>query len=555
MARDKDMSDRMESSSLLYNASNHSLEYHEDFHQHTIYPLFSTLMTLIMVISIAGNSVVVAAMAKTKRLQKLRHFFIYSLALSDIGVAVTAMPFHTIQLYQGGWRLPWTACMVYQGFDISCNTVSVFNLVAISLERFYSISYPMQYDRCVTSRKLKWIIFMLWFASFTYGFLQLLWLDRGSFENNSDILDKCTYKPDFIYSIVVRILEFWLPLCTMVVVYFRIYCIVKQQVKMHEKLMHRITSSNVLSEQGSELHQREPLLSVKEEDENEENKDSTSIQINIHGLEKCSTYDGDLFKDFVLNYKKYYEKPVKKEYIRKRRNTACMSRPILRKQRPRQLKTYRSASLPSDLDQNSTFLPAWMHEIQIRINPYQNNASHADEKNEYRNYSREISTTMKDIIQNPLDLQTTAFSFMPGTRPRRVSMVKGCTVEGMEIKPQKNKLYIKFKKWYKTHKAKLRRRLHKDSFASKLFALIIAAFVICWSPYGVTLSLHTPCATDYCVHSIFWEFVVLLKYANSAVNPFIYAFYSKEFRDAFWRVLHCHPHKNLFERNSTTSFK
>lgn len=82
------------------------------------------------------------------------------------------------------------------------------------------------------------------------------------------------------------------------------------------------------------------------------------------------------------------------------------------------------------------------------------------------------------------------------------------------------------------HKQKL---AASDTKAMVTLASIVLAFAICWVPYFVLFTLkpflHRPFNTHLDL------FALWLGYFNSAINPFLYAFYNSQFRDAFIRIL------------------
>lgn len=73
-------------------------------------------------------------------------------------------------------------------------------------------------------------------------------------------------------------------------------------------------------------------------------------------------------------------------------------------------------------------------------------------------------------------------------------------------------------------------------------------FIICWLPF-FTLYLIRPFCDD-CINQILFSVLFWLGYCNSAVNPFVYAMFSKDFRFAFKRVIYrCFCSKKYLEEN------
>ncbi|KAK2189871.1 hypothetical protein NP493_95g06023 [Ridgeia piscesae] len=74
-----------------------------------------------------------------------------------------------------------------------------------------------------------------------------------------------------------------------------------------------------------------------------------------------------------------------------------------------------------------------------------------------------------------------------------------------------------------------------DTKAMVTLASIVLAFAVCWVPYFVLFTLKPFLRRPFNVHLDL--FALWLGYFNSAINPFLYAFYNSQFRDAFIRIL------------------
>lgn len=81
----------------------------------------------------------------------------------------------------------------------------------------------------------------------------------------------------------------------------------------------------------------------------------------------------------------------------------------------------------------------------------------------------------------------------------------------------------------------MRRVLHSDLKAAKTLAIVMGAFLACWSPYIISLLVLNSCIT--CIPVKIVEAVKWLHYSNSAVNPIIYTLLNRQFRAAFRRIL------------------
>lgn len=90
-------------------------------------------------------------------------------------------------------------------------------------------------------------------------------------------------------------------------------------------------------------------------------------------------------------------------------------------------------------------------------------------------------------------------------------------------------------------------RIHQKSLSSRILSMkrenkttqtlsiVVGGFIACWLPFFI-LYILTPFLPKELVAPKLGEFFTWLGWINSAINPFIYAFYSVDFRAAFWRL-------------------
>lgn len=95
-------------------------------------------------------------------------------------------------------------------------------------------------------------------------------------------------------------------------------------------------------------------------------------------------------------------------------------------------------------------------------------------------------------------------------------------------------------------KKRRKRKLNRELRATKSVAIVFLAYVICWLPlYVINIILLVDKShflelrmnDTEVFFFIYYAFVEILPAVNTMINPFIYSFSNKQFRDAFKRIL------------------
>uniref|UniRef100_A0A8C9ZQY3 Trace amine associated receptor 5 n=1 Tax=Sander lucioperca TaxID=283035 RepID=A0A8C9ZQY3_SANLU len=115
------------------------------------------LFALGMLVTILGNSVVIVSIGHFKQLHNPTNVLVLSLALADLLVGVTVMPFSAIRTIHGCWFYGDDFCLLHSSFDMFLTSVSIFHLICIAVDRQQAICNPMQYSRNITM-SVAWIM-------------------------------------------------------------------------------------------------------------------------------------------------------------------------------------------------------------------------------------------------------------------------------------------------------------------------------------------------------------------------------------------------------------
>ncbi len=130
-------------------------------HPETIVIINCVLNAPLMIISIIGNTLVLAAILRTPLLRSPSMFLLSSLAVSDLLVGLVVQPvFIAYQL---------TMKTGYEYKTVTSTTVcgaSLCTITAISVDRFLALHYHMRYPDLITTKRAIFTLAVLWFLSF-----------------------------------------------------------------------------------------------------------------------------------------------------------------------------------------------------------------------------------------------------------------------------------------------------------------------------------------------------------------------------------------------------
>ena len=151
-----------------------------------LFKLYTAFLVLIMLATIFGNVLVITAVYLYHRLRRMTNFFIISLAISDLFVALIHLPLRIDQsVHNNNWcfdKAPGvvTTCAYWIVMDTVFSSASICNLVVISIDRFLAITKPFQYQRRMTKKVGFSLIAFVWVYAMLWGTLSLIdWTEIG----------------------------------------------------------------------------------------------------------------------------------------------------------------------------------------------------------------------------------------------------------------------------------------------------------------------------------------------------------------------------------------
>lgn len=180
----------------------------------------------------------------------ITNYFVVSLAMADMLVALCAMTFNASVELSGKWLFGPFMCDVWNSLDVYFSTASILHLCCISVDRcvlwrhefkmnqislalphsrphrYFAICRPLEYPLYMTKKTVGMMIANVWFLpaliSFTPIFLgwyttndHLEWLKKNP--------NECIFVVNKIYAVVSSSISFWIPGIVMITMYYRIF--------------------------------------------------------------------------------------------------------------------------------------------------------------------------------------------------------------------------------------------------------------------------------------------------------------------------------------------
>ncbi|KAG5839124.1 hypothetical protein ANANG_G00201600 [Anguilla anguilla] len=170
---------------------------------------------LLIIVIICGNLLVCLSVYTEKALKTTTNYFIVSLAVADLLLAVLVLPLFVYAEFQGGvWALSMFICDGLMTMDVMLCTASIFNLCAISIDRFIAVSIPLNYNRKHVDQRQVLLLSATWISALAVASPVIFGI------NNVPQRDPSTCKlEDDNYVVYSSVCSFFIPCPIMLLLY------------------------------------------------------------------------------------------------------------------------------------------------------------------------------------------------------------------------------------------------------------------------------------------------------------------------------------------------
>ncbi|XP_022112843.2 dopamine D2-like receptor isoform X3 [Pieris rapae] len=489
------------------------------------YNYWGLLLLIFPFFTLFGNVLVIMSVVRERTLQTVTNYFIVSLAVADLLVAVVVMPFGVYYLVHGSWGLPAFVCDVYIAMDVTSSTSSIFNLVAISVDRYIAVTQPIKYAKHKNNRRVWFTIVLVWMISAAIGAPIVLGLNDTPDRN----YDECLFN-SLNYVLYSSLGSFYIPCIMMMFLYYNIFKALRNRAKKQRAAKKPPisgeptgTTAAVVIENVAQTRQLETAIderptntgSGSNEDDHEDSFDKRSVEMEVY-TEECNVIPNDKSTEFML---------------------ATLTEQTTRTPR----KKVKSQAIQDPNGNNdSGYAPSNLEDtIREHMTPpgsppvrdatvLRNMACDTWKKNGKR---LEPDTRCASIaFRSEDDLGSSHYDLRDGTnskKERKASSTARFTI-------------------YKANKASKKKRekssAKKERKATKTLAIVLGVFLFCWTPFFTCNVLDAICAKfglQFTPGVTVFILNTWLGYINSFLNPVIYTIFNPEFRKAFRKILKC----------------
>ncbi|XP_006729009.1 5-hydroxytryptamine receptor 5A [Leptonychotes weddellii] len=190
--------------------------------------LVLTLLGFLVAATFSWNLLVLATILRVRTFHRVPHNLVASMAISDVLVAALVMPLSLVHELSGRrWQLGRRLCQLWIACDVLCCTASIWNVTAIALDRYWSITRHLEYTLRARKRVSNVMIVLTWALSAVISLAPLLF---GWGETYSEGSEECQVSREPSYTVFSTVGAFYLPLCVVVFVYWKIYKAAKFRV-------------------------------------------------------------------------------------------------------------------------------------------------------------------------------------------------------------------------------------------------------------------------------------------------------------------------------------
>ena len=142
--------------------------------------LHTVLFAIMTVLSLGGNSLVCLSFYRNRRLRTITNFYVLSLAVADLMVAIFVFPSVTVASALLRWPFSYDFCQVTGFLTNYWAMVSLSILALTSINRYFCVVKPQRYSVFFAKKKTIISIIFVWIFMFVF-YLTFIFAGKATF--------------------------------------------------------------------------------------------------------------------------------------------------------------------------------------------------------------------------------------------------------------------------------------------------------------------------------------------------------------------------------------
>ncbi|KAH9404001.1 G-protein coupled receptor [Tyrophagus putrescentiae] len=486
--------------------------------------VYTALEAAVAVCAVFGNLLVIVVFLQDRRLRKVTNFYIISLSVADFLVGAIGIP-SAILTRIGIPRNSIRLCLTMLSLLVVLCTISILNLVAVSLDRYWAILHPLDYHKRISEKTALVIICICWILGSAIGFLPLFGWNNGHLAS-----DECFFIPIMNYDFLMFLyfVTIVLPAIIMAFFYIRIYIVVVQQLSLNKVRQLSSTDEFILTK----VKPNKPKLDGLTYTTHYTRNAKTLLKLSTPAITPQSS-----FRRFKSSFGKSASSPQQLNEIEQADSSGSSSGSASRHRHNGQSGHAEAAVSSGAVVVIGGGDPLPVHSL-TSLSATAHSGRHLSKLGSRNRHALQRSSN--------LTLDRTERNGKAERKWRSVwsvsSLTEGGYTSGEERPPEKRRTdhsanNSAISSFYRHANAGTGSKLsYSRREAQKLF-IIVVFFMICWLPLYTSNTVQAICHHCPTPSNTWLDVLIILSHINSAGSPFLYAFHMKDFRQALRRLI------------------
>ncbi|CAF0843025.1 unnamed protein product [Rotaria sordida] len=227
--------------SYLISTKNHLIN--DRYYPFWLLILIAIFGSITSVLTVLGNILVMLAFFLDRQIRQPTNYFILSLSVSDFLIGLLSMPLLTIYIYSKEWPLNAIICDIWLSLDYTVCLTSIYTVLFITIDRFYSVKMPAKYRKWRTKRKINIMITITWAVPTLIFFTSTMLYPRlRGISNMQNGVCDVQWNKNHVFNLCLTIGYFWTTLFVMIILYIFIYGVASNLEKKSQENARKTSS-------------------------------------------------------------------------------------------------------------------------------------------------------------------------------------------------------------------------------------------------------------------------------------------------------------------------